>query len=323
MYKQYYGFTKNPFELAPDSGTLFLSETHKEGLAVLKYGILSRKGFLLLTGGVGTGKSTLVAVLEKSLIKPFVQVCVLANPVLTSSEFLSYIASKFGLPFSNKVNFLRDFSGHLEKCAERHQRVLLIIDEAHVLPVELLEEIRLLSNQASDGPNVLSIFLVGQPELLDRLADERLLPLRQRIGLRFHLDPFSLEDTIQYIHFRLNEAGTKNSAIFTEKALQTIHEATRGNPRLINILCDHALLSGFSNGQRTLDDSIIQECVGELHLPGDRTTFNLLPLSQPKRSKRNYLLFLLIFSLILLAIILVVPNELRNKAMSIVTKNIF
>jgi general secretion pathway protein A len=323
MYKQYYGLTKNPFELAPDSGTLFLSETHKEGLAILKYGILSRKGFLLLTGGVGTGKSTLVTVLEKSLIKPFIQVCVLANPILTSSEFLFYIASKLGLPFSNKVNFLKDFSGHLEKCAERHQRVLLIIDEAHVLSVELLEEIRLLSNQASDGLNVLSIFLVGQPELLDRLADERLLPLRQRIGIRFHLDSFSLEDTIQYIHFRLNEAGAKNTAIFTEKALQIIHEATRGNPRLINILCDHALLSGFSLGQLILDDSVIQECVGELHLPGDRTTFNLLPISQPKIEKRNYLLFFLLFSLIVLAVILVFSDELRNKAIRIVTQNFF
>jgi general secretion pathway protein A len=316
MYRQYYGLIRNPFELAPDSGTLFLSETHKEGLATLRYGILSKKGFLLLTGGVGTGKTTLINVMVKSLT-PVAKVCVLSNPILTSSEFLFFIASKLGLPFSNKVNFLQDFSGLLENCVEKDHRILLIIDEAHVLPVELLEEIRLLSNLGGDGPNVLSIFLVGQPELLDRLAHERLLPLRQRIGIRFHLDPFSFEDTVQYILFRLNRAGARNVALFSEKALKMIHETTHGNPRLINVLCDHALLSGYSHGLTIIDDMTVAECVRELHLPGDMETYNLLPLSQPKRKKRGLTLLLIVLSLMLFTVITVFSDQLRSDVFGI------
>ncbi len=311
MYKHYYGLLRNPFELAPDSGALFLSETHKEGLATLKYGILSNKGFLLLTGGVGTGKTTLINVLIKSL-KPAVKVCVLSNPILTSSEFLYFIASKLGMPFFiNKVKFIQDFSELLGKCVENDEKILLIIDEAHVLPVELLEEIRLLSNLAGDGHNVLSIFLVGQPELLDRLAHERLLPLRQRIGIRFHLDSFSPEDTVQYILYRLNKAGARNTGLFSEKAVTMIHLTTHGNPRLINILCDHALLSGYSQEQLIIDDATVSECVRELHLPGDSITFDLAPPAQSIGKKRGLIPCLVAFFLILLVIVF--SDPLRSK----------
>lgn len=321
MYKQYYGLIRNPFELAPDSGALFLSETHKEGLATLKYGIISNKGFLLLTGGVGTGKTTLINVLVKSL-KSAVKVCVLSNPILTSSEFLYFLASKLGLPFFiNKVKFIQDFSELLQKCVKNDEKILLIIDEAHVLPVELLEEIRLLSNLSGDGHNVLSIFLVGQPEILDRLAHERLLPLRQRIGIRFHLESFSLEDTMQYILFRLNNAGARHTGLFSEKAITMIHQTTHGNPRLINILCDHALLSGFSQEQLIIDDATVSECVRELHLPGDTTTFDLEPLSQPKGKKGGLILLLAVFLLTLL--ILVSFDHLRLKIFGTAIKHFF
>ena len=321
MYKYYYGLLRNPFELAPDSEVLFLSETHKEGLATLRYGIISNKGFLLLTGGVGTGKTTLINVLVKSL-EPTVKVCVLSNPILTSAEFLYFIASKLGMPFFiNKVKFIQDFSELLSKCVKNNEKILLIIDEAHVLPVELLEEIRLLSNLAGDGHNVLSIFLIGQPELLERLAHERLLPLRQRIGIRFNLDSFSLEDTVQYIFFRLNKAGARNTGLFTEQALNMIHLTTHGNPRLVNILCDHALLSGFSQEKLTIDDSTVSECVRELHLPGDTTTFDLLPLAQPKKRKKIFIIFLIIVFLLLL--IIVSPDQLRSKIFGSVIKRFF
>ena len=310
MYKHYYALQRNPFELTPDSEVLFLSETHKEGLATLKYGILSNKGFLLLTGGVGTGKTTLINVLVKSL-KLTVKVCVLSNPILASSEFLYFLGTKLGLPyFVNKVKFLQDFSEMLKKCYENEEKILLIIDEAHVLPVELLEEIRLLSNLSGDGHNVLSIFLVGQPELLDRLAHERLLPLRQRIGIRFHLDTFTQEDTGQYIHFRLNRAGAANSGLFSEEATKLIHLTTHGNPRLINILCDHALLSGFAQEKQLIDDTIITECVNELHLPGDTATFDLLPLAQEKGKKKGALVLLIVLSLSVLTALLVFPDLL-------------
>ncbi|MDR3631183.1 MAG: AAA family ATPase [Desulfocapsaceae bacterium] len=312
MYKQYYGLQRNPFELTPDSEVLFLSEVHKEGLATLKYGIISNKGFLLLTGGVGTGKTTLINVLVKSL-KPSVKVCVLSNPILAASEFLYFLASKLGLPnFENKVKFLQDFSEMLQKSYEDDSKILVIIDEAHVLPVELLEEIRLLSNLSGDGHNVLSIFLVGQPELLDRLAHERLLPLRQRIGIRFHLDTFTREDTEQYIHFRLNKAGAVNTGLFSEEAVRLIHLTTHGNPRLINILSDHALLSGFAQEKLTVDEAIITECVNELHLPGDTATFDLLPLSQDKGKKKRLVLVCVVLSLMMLTVIFVFPDQLRS-----------
>jgi general secretion pathway protein A len=309
MYKQYYGLQRNPFELTPDSEVLFLSETHKEGLATLKYGILSNKGFLLLTGGVGTGKTTLINVLIKSL-KSTVKVCLLSNPILAASEFLYFLSAKLELPaFESKVRFLQDFSAMLEKCYENEEKILLIIDEAHVLPVELLEEIRLLSNLSGDGHNVLSIFLIGQPELLERLADERLLPLRQRIGIRFHLDAFAAEDTVQYIHFRLNRAGAVNSGLFSEEAARLIHLTTHGNPRLINILCDHALLSGFAQEKLTVDTGIIIECVNDLHLPGEAATFDLAPLSQKKDYRKEALLFIIVLSLSVIAALFVFPKQ--------------
>jgi general secretion pathway protein A len=318
MYKRYYGLLRNPFELLPDSGTLFLSETHKEGLATLRYGILSKKGFLLLTGGVGTGKTTLINVLVKS-VRPIVNVCVLSNPLLSSSEFFLYIASELGLSFTNKVNFLRDFSDFLKKKQKKYNRTLLIFDEAQALPVELLEEIRLLSNLAGDNLNVLSIFLVGQPELLDRLADARLLPLRQRIGIRFHLTPFSSEDTQQYILFRLNKAGARNPQIFSKKAMEIIFQTTHGNPRLINVLCDHALISGFSKGELSIDEVNIMECIQELHLPGDTATFDLLPLSSRKKRKRRRLVLLLIaLFLALLGILLVFPYRLGLELVTVI-----
>ena len=300
MYKHYYGLLRYPFGPVSDAKALFLSEAHKEGLATLKYGILASKEFLLLTGGVGTGKTTLINVLVNSL-EPAVKVCVLSNPILTSPEFFYYIASKLGMPvFVNKVIFLQDFSELLKKCVNNNEKVLLIIDEAHVLPVELLEEIRLLSNLTGDGQNVLSIFLVGQPEFLDRLAHERLLPLRQRIGIRFHLDSFSFEDTVQYILFRLNRAGARNTGLFSEEAITVIHQTTHGNPRLINTLCDHALMSGFSKEQLTIDTATVSECVQELHLPGDLKTFDLLPLSKSKGKKRGLLFILIVLSVALL-----------------------
>ncbi len=309
MYKRYYGLRRNPFELLPDSETLFLSETHKEGLATLRYGILSKKGFLLLTGGVGTGKTTLINVLVES-VKQVVNICVLSNPLLSPSEFFHYIAWELGLPFTNKANFLHNFSEFLKDKQKKYKRTLMIFDEAQALPVDLLEEIRLLSNLAGDSLNTLSIFLVGQPELLDRLADPRLLPLRQRIGIRYHLTPFSSEDTKQYIFFRLNKAGASNLQIFSPKAMDLIFQTTHGNPRLINILCDHALISGFSKEELSIDHEIILECIQELHLPGDVETFDLLPLVLKKRKKKWLIGLIIALFVVVLGIVFFFPHKL-------------
>jgi len=165
----------------------------------------------------------------------------------------------------------------LEMCHKKKEKVLLIFDEAHVIPVDLLEEIRLLSNQTGKFRNVLSIFLIGQPEMLKRLGTERLQPLKQRIGIRFHIESFTDEETVQYILSRLKKAGARRNNIFTEKAMGSIHKAASGNPRLINILSDHCLLSGYSSEQPSINEKIVRECAEELNVPGEELTFQVPP----------------------------------------------
>ncbi len=267
MYTKYYGLTGKPFSIIPDPDTVYMSENHQEALAILRYGVIDRKGFLLLTGGVGTGKTTLLQLLLKS-IDTKVHYCLLANPTLSVHDFYYYLSAKYELPEfdGNKAKFLLAFADFLKGCGQRNERVLLIVDEAHAMPVELLEEIRLLSNQEYQDYGVMSIFLVGQPELNEHLAHERLLPLRQRIGIRYHLQPFSCEDTAKYIIFRLGRAGGQSSSIFSPEAVRLIHEAAHGVPRLINIICDQAMLNGFALEQLLIDEMVVGECVQELNL---------------------------------------------------------
>lgn len=281
MYTKYYGLAKKPFSLTPDPAVVFMSETHQEGLAILKYGILSKKCFLVLTADVGSGKTTLLQALVNSLEQD-VHLCLLNNPILYRDEFFSYIAKKLGLPWDgNKAMFLIEFGKLLKDCYQKDERVLLIFDEAHVLPVDLLEEIRLLSNLEEKGQDVLSIFLVGQPELNERMSDDRLLPLRQRIGIRFHLNRFTLDETRQYILFRLRHAGARHLNIFSEEAINAIHGVSQGTPRLINIICDHALLTGFAESKPVIGAELITESVSDLHFPGEDTP---LPLARSAKS---------------------------------------
>ena len=251
-----------------------MSETHEEGLAMLRYGIMAGKGFLLLTGEVGTGKTTLLQTLVNDL-PGNVHCCLLNNPTLSRDEFFAYLSHQFGLgEVRDKAMFLVSFGRFLSQCREREKRVLLIVDEAHVMPEDLLEEIRLISNQDASGGAVLSIFLVGQPELDTHLATDRLRPLRQRIGIRFPLERFDRETTRQYILFRLRSAGATNLELFSAGAMDLIHRVSQGTPRLINILCDHALLSGFADNAVRIDEAIIRECVADLHLDRENRADN-------------------------------------------------
>lgn len=269
MYKSYFGFNKKPFELTPDTKFLFLGETHKEALGVLKKGVVSDKGFLLFTGGVGTGKTTLINVLSKTLENPG-YLCVISNPTLDIDDFFYYFAAQLGLLFDgNKAKFLFLFSKLLEECKKTERKVLLIIDEAHALPTDLLEELRLLVNMAAEIKGVLSVFLVGQPELLDRLTEEQLSPLAQRIAVRYHLTKLSKQDAIKYILFRLKRAGSHNTSIFTEKALDMVYTTTYGNPRQINLICDNSLMLAYSREEDEVDEKIVRKCVEQLAIPGD------------------------------------------------------
>ena len=268
MYCKFYGLKKRPFELAPDGNLVYLSEAHREAIATLRYGVIADKGFLLLTGGVGTGKTTMLNNLLSAL-KDKVRVCVLNNPTLSRDEFFHYLGGKLGIGYTgNKGEFILQFANLLENCEKMGEKVLLIIDEAQAFPIELLEEIRLLSNHAGDR-NVLSIFLIGQPELQEKLAHPQLLPLRQRIGIRYHLKPLLREDTAQYISYRLNRAGADNPAIFSKQAIDCIHEASQGNPRLINVVCDHALISGYTQDLPQINGDVVFECLKDIRLQGE------------------------------------------------------
>ncbi|MBU1567193.1 MAG: AAA family ATPase [Proteobacteria bacterium] len=277
MYRKHFGLVRKPFELTPDYKILFLGESHKEALAVLKHGVVSDKGFLLFTGGVGTGKTTLINVLSKTLENPG-YICMISNPTLGIDDFFYYFAAQLGLLFDgNKAKFLFLFSKLLEECKKYNRKVLLIVDEAHALPTDLLEEMRLLVNMAAEVKNVLSIFLVGQPELLNRLTEEQLSSLSQRIAVRYHLHQLSKADSLQYVLFRLNRAGAKNNKLFSDRALDLIYQATCGNPRQINIICDNALFAAYSRDRLEVDEKLIRECVEKLSIPGDESAFFLPP----------------------------------------------
>jgi len=277
MYKKHFGLLRKPFELSPDSNVFFLGETHKKALAVFKRAVVADKGFLLFTGGVGSGKTTLINVLSQTLENPG-YLCIISNPTLEIDDFFYYLAAQLGFLFDgNKARFLFIFTKLLEECGKNKRKVLLIIDEAHALPTELLEELRLLVNMAEEVKTILCVFLVGQPELLERLKEKQLFPLSKRIAVRYHLEQLSQKDTIRYIHFRLNRAGVKGRNLFTKDGLELVYQATGGNPRQINILCDNALMSACREGRLGVDGQLIRSCVKKLYIPGDDTTFFLPP----------------------------------------------
>ncbi|ADH86432.1 ExeA family protein [Desulfurivibrio alkaliphilus] len=269
MYTSYYGLHKNPFDLAPNPSAVFMSESHQEAISVLRYGVIDRKGFLLLTGDVGTGKTTLLQFFVASFGNR-IRYCLISNPTLSVQDFYQTLAEELSLPSpgGSKARFLQEFKKLLADCQQRDERVILIIDEAHVLPLKLLEEVRLLANQDNGVGGVLSVFLVGQPELNQRLTDPQLLALRQRIATRYHLEPFDRDTTVAYISFRLRQAGASRFDLFTAPALSLIHKASRGVPRVINLICGQALLTGFADGRPVINVGTIRESIKDLRLPG-------------------------------------------------------
>lgn len=285
MYTQYYGLKQKPFELAPDPKMLYLSKAHKEALLMLRSGARSTKEFFLLTGGVGTGKTTLLNVLVRSFTKSLYY-CMLSNPTLDRKDFYYFIASRFNFPFrGDREDFMVQCTHFFKTCRQQRKKVLIIIDEAHALPISVIEATLQLVKLAAESRAILTVFLVGQPEMNVRLEENRLRSLKRRIAIRHELPPFPEEDTAHYIYSRLNLAGGKTSDLFTPRAISLIHAATKGNPRLINILCDRALLSGFSEEQLRIDDRMVYECIEELHLPGEEEVFFLPPRRQSKRKK--------------------------------------
>lgn len=265
MYTKFYGLKEKPFEITPDPKFLYLSESHKEALAHLTYAVRERKGFTVVTGEVGTGKTTLVQTLL-SRLDGTTKTAYLFNPLMGSTDFLHYICQDLGLKGQKKSKgqYLSQLQKFLLACYSRNENVVLIVDEAHKLDPKLLEEIRLLTNLETAKNKLLQVILIGQPELNDILEDPKFRQLKQRVSLRYHIQPLNKEDAQRYIKRRLRLAGAYDHNIFTSKAIKEIYRYTQGIPRLINIVCDNALLIGYSTDNKIIGYKIIQEVINNL-----------------------------------------------------------
>lgn len=274
MYTTYYNLKAKPFQTSSDPDFIWLGEKHKEALATLTYGVLDNKGFMLLTGDVGTGKTTLINTLINGLSDDILYASV-PDPRLGLNDFLNYVASAFNIKkvFKTKGKFLVHFSEFLLRAHEDGKKVLLLIDEAQLLTQDMLEEIRLLSNIQKNGINLLNIFFIGQDEFNEILERQENRAVTQRLTLNYHLEPLTEQETESYIRHRLTVAGTTEQ-LFDEEALREIQAYSGGFPRRINIICDHCLLTGFVKEQRMVDAGIVRTCAHDLKIPhytGHRT----------------------------------------------------
>ncbi|MGD9044328.1 MAG: OmpA family protein [Desulfobacterales bacterium] len=269
MYQSYYNLKIKPFQITTDPKFLWLGEKHKEALATLKYGILENKGFLLLTGDVGTGKTVLIHGLMK-LIDVSAIVAAVPDPGLSTLDFFNFLSEEFKMNrrFDSKGAFLIHLKHFLYKASAADKKVLLIIDEAQRLNHELIEQIRLLSNIEMDNRKLINIFFVGQSEFNKIINDERNKAVKQRITVSHHIDPLTESESREYIKHRLKIAGATRE-LFKADALRNIYTFSHGYPRLINIICDHALLTGYSAGKKVIDSAVIKECEKELRIPID------------------------------------------------------
>ena len=269
MYLDFYNLRLKPFQISTDPRFLWLGEKHQEALAVLKYGIQDNKGFLLLTGDVGTGKTTLLNALTDSLGEE-VLVAMVADPGLAKMDFFNFIIDSFGLNirFRSKGEFLIYLKNFLIDLNEQNKQALLIIDECQHLNQKMLEEVRLLSNIEMATTKLVNIFFVGQSEFNNVILHPKNRAIRQRITINYNISSLSESETAEYIRYRLGVAGS-DETIFTTDAIHEVQKFSNGYPRLINIICDQALLTGFVKEKKHVDDKIVAECAGELKIaPG-------------------------------------------------------
>ncbi len=269
MYQSFYGLNELPFELTPNPKYLFLPPRHREALSALEYGLSSAKAITVLTGEAGTGKTTLIGAAMQSDRCRAVEAIHLSNPALTRAEFVELLASRFSLTArasESKAVLLTELEQVLRARRDRGAITALVIDEAQSLSVEILEEIRLLANIETPTEKLLPLVLAGQPELRERLNQPTLRQLKQRVTLRCEIGPFTLEEMSAYISARLSAAGGNPRRLFSREAIALIHERSRGIPRLINVVCDNALLTGFGLGRTLIDRATVLEVVHDFDL---------------------------------------------------------
>ncbi|MCH2185096.1 AAA family ATPase [Myxococcota bacterium] len=267
IYCEHFGLLRPPFELSPDPAFLFLGEAHREGLATLVYGVQSGKGFVMLTGEVGTGKTTLLhallAQLDSNIHSAFI-----FNPRLEPLDFFRVLFEELEIEprGDTKAEYLLQLNDFLIERLRNNERTLLIIDEAQNLSAEMLEEIRLLSNLETSSSKLIQIMLVGQPELKEMLRRSDLRQLKQRIALSQHLRPFNESEMREYIENRLRKAGFTGRKLFRRDALKSLYRFSGGTPRLINSLCDGAMLLGFVRQKSLIEARMIEEVAADLDL---------------------------------------------------------
>ena len=270
MYAQFFGLKQEPFSIAPDPHYLFMSERHREALAHLLYGLAGGGGFVLLTGEIGAGKTTVCRCFLEQVPKRC-NVAYIFNPKLTVTELLRSVCDEFHIPVpvrSAGTETVKDYLDPLNRFLLRTHAVgqnnVLIIDEAQNLSADVLEQLRLLTNLETSERKLLQIILIGQPELRDMLARPELEQLAQRVIARFHLGALSESETAQYIRHRMAIAGMNTPLPFDRPARQRIHQLSRGVPRRINLLCDRALLGAYSAGKARIDSAIIDKAAAEV-----------------------------------------------------------
>jgi len=271
MYKAFFHLARNPFDLTPDPRCFVPTGRHNEALAALYYGVRRHKGFVVVTGEVGTGKTLLLRCLLRLLSESKdIAYAYLFNGLLSPTEFLQYILSDFGLPAANKNKWelLLDLGQFLVARGSKGQTTVLIVDEAHHLSENILEEIRLLSNLETTDDKLLQIVLVGQPELDEKLDSIRLRQLKQRIALRAQLEPLTTEETASYITERLRIAGADpdRAPIFPPETISAVFQHSRGLPRLINTLCENALIAAYARQIPCIAPDVIADVAREFRL---------------------------------------------------------
>jgi len=274
MYNAFFGFSENPFSLSPDPAFFYRSEQHEEALANLVYGVQARKGFIVLSGEVGTGKTTMLECLRDYLEAQYIEFAFIFNSRINGEQFFEMIAYDLDLPCarSSKTEVLFALNQLLVEQAQEGRTVVLIVDEAHNLEWDVLEEIRLLGNLENRNGKLLQIILAGQPELDRKLDAPNLRQLKQRIVLRCNLQPFTLRDAVEYMESRLEIAGLPQQQIFSEDLMADIHLRSQGIPRLINAICDNLLLTAFAAESKTCNTEMLDEVCKDMRLewPGSR-----------------------------------------------------
>jgi general secretion pathway protein A len=271
MYEAFYGLKEKPFSILPDPDLIYWGRMHSMAFTMLEFGVMNNAGFTVITGEIGSGKTTLVRHLLK-MLNPNITTGLISNSPQGREELLQWILMALDQPFEgNYPNLFKQLQDFLYGQFATRRRTILIIDEAQNLEAEALEHLRMLSNINADKYQILQLILVGQPQLRDLLLDPKLRQFAQRISSDFHLQPLDENEVGKYIDFRLSAVGSK-TALFSQQACSEIARASGGIPRMINILCDTALVYGFASGQKTISQAIVREVIA------DKQQFSIFPV---------------------------------------------